>query len=135
MKNFDHYSGMSPETIHNLSIKIKDLNREYSLIIEFVRGLSSYLKSVDLLNKELGAHERLFQIIDKDEVLNIHLKKSIMATQVLKKWVDEIGGISNAEINLSFEKLDSILWESVKLMENKFQLENTFNKNQSTNNN
>lgn len=135
MKNFDHYSGMSPETIHNLSMKIKDLNREYSLIIEFVRGLSSYLKSVDLLNKELGAHERLFQIIDKDEVLNIHLKKSIMATQVLKKWVDEIGGISNAEINLSFEKLDSILWESIKLMENKFQLENTFNKNQSTNNN
>ena len=58
-----------------------------------------------------------------------------MATQVLKKWVDEIGGISNAEINLSFEKLDSILWESIKLMENKFQLENTFNKNQSTNNN
>ena len=135
MKNFDHYSGMSPETIHNLSMKIKDLNREYSLIIEFVRGLSSYLKSVDLLNKELGAHERLFQIIDKDEVLNIHLKKSIMATQVLKRWVDEIGGISNAEINLSFEKLDSILWESIKLMENKFQLENTFNKNQSTNNN
>ncbi len=135
MKNFDHYSGMSPETIHNLSMKIKDLNREYSLIIEFIRGLSSYLKSVDLLNKELGAHERLFQIIDKDEVLNIHLKKSIMATQVLKKWVDEIGGISNAEINLSFEKLDSILWESIKLMENKFQLENTFNKNQSTNNN
>ena len=134
MKNFDHYSGMSPETIHNLSMKIKDLNREYSLIIEFVRGLSSYLKSVDLLNKELGAHERLFQIIDKDEVLNIHLKKSIMATQVLKKWVDEIGGISNAEINLSFEKLDSILWESIKLMEDKFQLENTFNKNQSTNN-
>ena len=135
MKNFDHYSGMSPETIHNLSIKIKDLNREYSLIIEFVRGLSSYLKSVDLLNKELGAHERLFQIIDKDEVLNIHLKKSIMATQVLKKWVDEIGGISNAEINLSFEKLDSILWESIKLMEDKFQLENTFNKNHLTNNN
>ena len=135
MKNFDHYSGMSPETIHNLSMKIKDLNREYSLIIEFVRGLSSYLRSVDLLNKELGAHERLFQIIDKDEVLNIHLKKSIMATQVLKKWVDEIGGISNAEINLSFEKLDSILWESIKLMENKFQLENTFNKNKSTNNN
>ena len=135
MNNFDHYSGMSPETIHNLSMKIKDLNREYSLIIEFVRGLSSYLRSVDLLNKELGAHERLFQIIDKDEVLNIHLKKSIMATQVLKKWVDEIGGISNAEINLSFEKLDSILWESIKLMENKFQLENTFNKNQSTNNN
>ena len=135
MKNFDHYSGMSPETIHNLSMKIKDLSREYSLIIEFIRGLSSYLKSVDLLNKELGAHERLFQIIDKDEVLNIHLKKSIMATQVLKKWVDEIGGISNAEINLSFEKLDSILWESIKLMENKFQLENTFNKNQATNNN
>ena len=135
MKNFDHYSGMSPETIHNLSMKIKDLSREYSLIIEFIRGLSSYLKSVDLLNKELGAHERLFKIIDKDEVLNIHLKKSIMATQVLKKWVDEIGGISNAEINLSFEKLDSILWESIKLMENKFQLENTFNKNQSTNNN
>ena len=130
MKNFDHYSGMSPETIHNLSMKIKDLNREYSLIIEFIRGLSSYLKSVDLLNKELGAHERLFQIIDKDEVLNIHLKKSIMATQVLKKWVDEIGGISNAEINLSFEKLDSILWESIKLMEDKFHLENTFNKNQ-----
>ena len=135
MKNFDDYSGMSPETIHNLSMKIKDLNREYSLIIEFVRGLSSYLKSVDLLNKELGAHERLFQIIDKDEVLNIHLKKSIMATQVLKKWVDEIGGISNAEINLSFEKLDSILWESIKLMEDKFHLENTFNKNHSTNNN
>ena len=125
MKNFDHYSGMSPETIHNLSMKIKDLNKEYSLIIEFVRGISSYL----------GSHERLFQIIDKDEALNIHLKKSIMASQVLKKWVDEIGGISNAEINLSFEKLDSILWESIKLMEDKFHLENTFNKNHSTNNN
>ena len=135
MKNFDHYSGMSPETIHNLSMKIKDLNKEYSLILEFVRGISSYLESVDLLNRELGSHERLFQIIDKDEALNIHLKKSIMATQVLKKWVDEINGISNAEINLSFEKLDSILWESIKLMEDKFQLENTFNKNQSTNNN
>ena len=135
MKKFDHYSGMSPETIHNLSMKIKDLNNEYSLILEFVRGISSYLKSVDLLNRELGSHERLFQIIDKDEALNIHLKKSIMASQVLKKWVDEIGGISNAEINLSFEKLDSILWESIKLMEDKFQLENTFNKNQSANNN
>ena len=58
-----------------------------------------------------------------------------MATQVLKKWADEIGGISNAEINLSFEKLDSILWESIKLMEDKFHLENTFNKNQKNNNN
>ena len=135
MKNFDHYSGMSPETIHNLSMKIKDLNREYSLINEFVRGISSYLKSVDLLNQELGSHERLFQIIDKDEALNMHLKKSIMATQVLKNWTNEIGGISNAEINLSFEKLDSILWESIKLMEDKFHLENTFNKNQKNNNN
>ena len=135
MKNFDHYSGMSPETIHNLSTKIKDLKRDYNLIHEFVKGISSYLTRVDLLNRELGSHERLFQIIDKDEALNIHLKKSIMASQVLKKWVDEIGGISNAEINLSFEKLESILWESIKLMEDKFQLENTFNKNQSTNNN
>ena len=135
MKNFDHYSGMSPETIHNLSMKIKDLNREYSLINEFVRGISSYLKSVDLLNQELGSHERLFQIIDKDEALNMHLKKSIMATQVLKKWANEICGISNAEINLSFEKLDSILWESIKLMEDKFHLENTFNKNQTNNKN
>ena len=30
MKNFDHYSGMSHETIHNLSMKIKDLNRDIS---------------------------------------------------------------------------------------------------------
>ena len=71
MKNFDHYAGMSPETIHNLSMKIKDLNKEYSLILEFVRGISSYLKSVDLLNRELGSHEKLFQIIDKDYLFNI----------------------------------------------------------------
>ena len=135
MKNFDHYSGMSPETIQNLSMKIKDLNRQHAQILELVRGISSYLSSVDLLNRELGSHERLFHILDKDQALNIHLRKSIRATQVLKKWVDEIGGISNAEINLSFEKLDSLLWESIKLMEDKFHLENIFNKNNSSNKN
>ena len=36
---------------------------------------------------------------------------------------------------LSFEKLDSLLLESIKLMEDKFHLENTFNKNQKNNNN
>ena len=29
MKNFDHYSGIGPETIHILSMKIKDLNKVY----------------------------------------------------------------------------------------------------------
>ena len=116
-------------------MKIKDLNKEYALIFEFVRGIKSYLNSVDLLNSELDSHEKLFQIIDKDKVLNVHLEKSIRANQFLKNWLNQIGGITNTEINSSFEKLDSILWESIKLLEDKFQLENTFNNNQSTNNN
>ena len=71
MKNFDHYSGIGPETIHILSMKIKDLNKEHEKIFDFLRSTANYLSKVDLLNQELAENKSLFEIIDKDR----HLKK------------------------------------------------------------
>ena len=130
MKNYHQYSGMNHETIDNLSIKIRDLNKEHAHIFDLLQVISNYLSKVDLVNHELGEHANLFQIIDKDDELQIHLKKSLMASKVLKKWLNEISGISHKEINLSFEKLDSILVNSVTLLKDKLKLESTFNNDQ-----
>ena len=127
MKNYHQYSGMNHETIDNLSMKIRDLNKEYAQIFDLLQFISNYLSKVDLVNRELGEHANLFQIIDRDDELQIHLKKSLMASKVLKKWLNEISSISHQEINLSFEKLDSILLNSVTLLRDKLKLENTFN--------
>ena len=131
MKNYHQYSGMNHETIDKLSMKIKDLNKDYSHISGLLKEISKYLSKVDLLNHELGTHSNLFQIIDKDDEFQIHLKKSIMASLFLKKCVHEIIGISNKEINLSFEELNSILINSLGLLKDKLKLENTFNTYQS----
>ena len=135
MKNFDHYSGIGPETIHILSMKIKDLNKEHEKIFDFLRSTANYLSKVDLLNQELAENKNLFEIIDKDRHLKKHLNKSFTASRLLKDWLEEFGGLSTEGINLSFEKLDSLILESLQLIEDKLKLENTFYKNQSTNNN
>ena len=135
MKNFDHYSGIGPETIHILSMKIKDLNREHEKMFDFLRGTSNYLSKVDLLNQELAENKDLFQIIDKDRYLKKHLKKSFTATRLLKDWLEEIGGLSSEGIITSFEKLDSLILESLQLIEDKLKLEDSFNQNQSNQNN
>ena len=135
MKNFDHYSGIGPETIHILSMKIKDLNREHEKMFDFLRGTSNYLSKVDLLNQELAENKNLFQIIDKDRYLKKHLQKSFTATRLLKDWLEEINGLSTEGIILSFEKLDSLILESIELIEYKLKLEDSFNQNQSNHKN
>ena len=75
------------------------------------------------------------EIIDKDRHLKKHLHKSFTASRLLKDWLEEFGGLSTEGIKLSFEKLDSLILESLQIIEDKLKLENTFNKNQSTNNN
>ena len=135
MKNFDHYSGIGPETIHILSMKIKDLNREHEKMFDFLRGTSNYLSKVDLLNQELAENKNLFQIIDKDRYLKKHLQKSFTAIRLLKDWLEEIGGLSSEGIITPFEKLDSLILESLQLIEDKLKLEDSFNQNQSNHKN
>tara|TARA_Y100000739_G_C20437303_1_gene386183 strand:- start:43 stop:450 length:408 start_codon:yes stop_codon:yes gene_type:complete len=135
MKKIDHYSGIGPETIQILSMKIKDLNREHEKMFDFLRGTSNYLYKVDLLNQELAENKNLFQIIDKDKYLKKHLQKSFTATRLLKDWLEEINGLSTEGIILSFEKLDSLILESIELIEYKLKLEDSFNQNQSNHKN
>ena len=85
--------------------------------------------------KKWGFFENLFEIIDKDRHLKKHVHKSFTASRLLKDWLEEFGGLSTDGIKLSFEKLDSLILESLQIIEDKLKLENTFNKNQSTNNN
>tara|TARA_B100000475_G_C14806468_1_gene234249 strand:- start:147 stop:554 length:408 start_codon:yes stop_codon:yes gene_type:complete len=135
MKKIDHYSGIGPETIQILSMKIKDLSREHEKMFDFLRGTSNYLYKVDLLNQELAENKNLFQIIDKDKYLKKHLHKSFTATRLLKDWLEEINGLSTEGIILSFEKLDSLILESIELIEYKLKLEDSFNQNQSNHKN
>ncbi len=135
MKKIDHYSGIGPETIQILSMKIKDLSREHEKMFDFLRGTSNYLYKVDLLNQELAENKNLFQIIDKDKYLKKHLQKSFTATRLLKDWLEEINGLSTEGIILSFEKLDSLILESIELIEYKLKLEDSFNQNQSNHKN
>ena len=133
MNNFQHYSGIGPETIHKLSMKIKDLNREHAMISDLLKEIYNYLSKVDLLNKELVENQNLFRIIDKDCYLKNHLQRSFEAIRFLHNWLEEIEGVSSEGINNSFEQLDYLILESLKLIENKLKLEKSFSQNQSDN--
>ena len=133
MNNFQHYSGISPETIHKLSMKIKDLNREHAMISDLLKEIYNYLSKVDLLNKELVENQNLFRIIDKDCYLKNHLQRSFEAIRFLHNWLEEIEGVSSEGINNSFEQLDDLILESLKLIEDKLKLEKSFSQNQSDN--
>ena len=63
---------------------------------------------------------------NKKEELLMHNKKSIGASKVLDKWIERIRGISNQDIKLSFERIESVLLESTKIIDDKLKLENAF---------
>ena len=68
------------------------------------------------------------------KLINLHFC-IILSKSLLLLVLEEFGGLSTEGIKLSFEKLDSLILESLQIIEDKLKLENTFNKNQSTNNN
>ena len=81
---------------------------------------------VELINRELNDYEYIFEMSIKKEELLMHYKKSIGASKVLDKWIERIRGISNQDIKLSFERIESVLLESTKIIDDKLKLENAF---------
>ena len=126
MQNQNFYSGMNPETIHNLSIKLRETNKDHEKLLYFLNEISKYLSKVELINRELNDYEHFFEIINKKEELLMHNKKSIGASKVLDKWIERIRGISNQDIKLSFERIESVLLESTKIIDDKLKLEDAF---------
>ena len=126
MQNQNFYSGMNPETIHNLSIKLRETNKDHEKLLYFLNEISKYLSKVELINRELNDYEHLFEMSNKKEELLMHYKKSISASKVLDKWIERIRGISNKDIKLSFEKINYILIESINIIDKKLLLEKSF---------
>ena len=126
MQNQNFYSGMNPETIHNLSIKLRETNKDHEKLLYFLNEISKYLSKVELINRELNDYEHLFEMSNKKEELLMHHKKSISASKVLDKWIERIRGISNKDIKLSFEKINYILIESINIIDKKLLLEKSF---------
>ena len=65
MQNQNFYSGMNPETIHNLSIKLREANKDHEKLLYFLNEISKYLSKVELINRELNDYEHLFEISNK----------------------------------------------------------------------
>ena len=126
MQNQNFYSGMNPETIHNLSIKLRETNKDHEKLLYFLNEISKYLAKVELINRELNDYEYLFEMSNKKEELLMYYKKSIRASKVLDKWIERIRGISNQDIKLSFERIESVLLESTKIIDDKLKLEDAF---------
>ena len=126
MKNKNFYSWMNPDTIQEFSIKLREANKEHDKLLYFLDEISKYLSKVDLINRELNDYEYLFEILDKKEELFLHHSKSIRTSKVLDKLIERIRGISNRDIKLSFERIESVLLESKEIMDKKLQLENIF---------
>ena len=126
MQNQNFYSGMNPETIHNLSIKLRETNKDHEKLLYFLNEISKYLSKVELINRELNDYEYLFEILDKKEELFLHHSKSIRTSKVLDKLIERIRGISNQDIKLPFERIESVLLESIQIMDKKLKLENIF---------
>ena len=126
MQNQNFYSGMNPETIHNPSIKLRETNKDHEKLSYFLNEISKYLAKVELINRELNDYEYLFEMSNKKDELLMHYKKSIGASKVLDKWIERIRGISNQDIKLSFEKIESVLLESTKIIDDKLKLERSF---------
>ena len=126
MKNKNFYSWMNPDTIQEFSIKVREANKEHDKLLYFLDEISKYLSKVELINRELNDYEYLFEILDKKEELFLHHSKSIRTSKVLDKLIERIRGISNRDIKLSFERIESVLLESKEIMDKKLQLENIF---------
>ena len=126
MQNQNFYSGMNPETIQELSIKLREVNKEHDKLLYFLDEISKYLSKVELINRELNDYEYLFEILDKKEELFLHHSKSIRTSKVLDKLIERIRGISNQDIKLPFERIESVLLESIQIMDKKLKLENIF---------
>ena len=126
MKNKNFYSWMNPDTIQEFSIKLREANKEHDKLLYFLDEISKYLSKVDLINRELNDYEYLFEILDKKEELFLHHSKSIRTSKVLDKLIERIRGISNRDIKLSFERIESVLLESIQIMDKKLKLENIF---------
>ena len=126
MKNKNFYSWMNPDTIQELSIKLREANKEHDKLLYFLDEISKYLSKVELINRELNDYEYLFEILDKKEELFLHNSKSIRTSKVLDKLIERIRGISNRDIKLSFERIESVLLESIQIMDKKLKLENIF---------
>ena len=126
MKNKNFYSWMNPDTIQEFSIKLREANKEHDKLLYFLDEISKYLSKVELINRELNDYEYLFEILDKKEELFLHNSKSIRTSKVLDKLIERIRGISNRDIKISFERIESVLLESKEIMDKKLQLENIF---------
>ena len=126
MKNKNFYSWMNPDTIQDFSIKLREANKEHDKLLYFLDEISKYLSKVELINRELNDYEYLFEILDKKEELFLHNSKSIRTSKVLDKLIERIRGISNRDIKISFERIESVLLESIEIMDKKLKLENIF---------
>ena len=126
MKNKNFYSWMNPEKIQELSIKLREANKEHDKLLYFLDEISKYLSKVELINRELNDYEYLFEILDKKEELFLHHSKSIRTSKVLDKLIERIRGISNQDIKLPFERIESVLLESIQIIDKKLKLENIF---------
>ena len=126
MKNKNFYSWMNPDTIQEFSIKLREANKEHDKLLYFLDEISKYLSKVELINRELNDYEFLFEILDKKEELFLHHSKSIRSSKVLDKLIERIRGISNQDIKLPFERIESVLLESIQIMDKKLKLENIF---------
>ena len=117
MKNKNFYSWMNPDTIQEFSIKLREANKEHDKLLYFLDEISKYLSKVDLINRELNDYEYLFEILDKKEELFLHHSKSIRTSKVLDKLIERIWGISNQDIKLPFERIESVLLESMQIID------------------
>ena len=126
MKNKNFYSWMNPDTIQEFSIKLREANKEHDKLLYFLDEISKYLSKVELINRELNDYEFLFEILDKKEELFLHHSKSIRSSKVLDKLIERIRGISNQDIKLPFERIESVLLESMQIIDKKLKLENFF---------
>ena len=126
MKNKNFYSWMNPDTIQEFSIKLREANKEHDKLLYFLDEISKYLSKVELINRELNDYEYLFEILDKKEELFLHNSKSIRTSKVLDNLIERIRGISNRDIKISFERIESVLLESIEIMDKKLKLENIF---------
>jgi len=128
------FKEINPDQINDLTEKMKVVSHFHIQIKDALRSISSLIFEIDKVNNHLSDFEYLFTLLDKEEKLKSHFGKSFAVLNTFKNFT-KLSDIANQDLQESFDRIYSTLKDTNKLLENKLKLENTFNKNQTNNNN
>ena len=126
MKNLNPNKGVSPREIKEISSEIRNLLRDYSEFIEKVDYLSKIFSKTEIIYRNLNENKIIFELINEDKNEDLYFEKSLEANDLIRKNINMIKETFYHRIAHPLEKMDTAIYKSMNLIEEKFKLEKDF---------